>query len=310
MAIGGSLRELGRFLDECEREERAVTAFELSEAAGDGDPELVATVDLTVDAGVDHEAGFPALESPRLDSSGTLRFALGSLPRLVPATDYAVGVTLVGATLDRDGTLTATLRVTPGDLDGEASRELTGPAVEALAEGDERPAAAEDEPGVPPFKDPDRLAEIYASCDTFAEMAETIDMDVTAETVRRYMIDYDIHQPSSYRTGDGDEPTEPEATDGESAAATEAQSPEPIVLSDGIGLPDDVTVDTLIDTVKRSNTIYEVTREVNVDRADALEMLEELNLLDLVVGRLATEGERDINRDEIVGRLREAPGTQ
>jgi hypothetical protein len=310
MAIGGSLRELGRFVDDCERGDRTVTAFELSDADGDGEPALAGTVDLSVDASLDREAGVPALESPRLDSSGRLRFALGSMPRLVPTTDCDVSVTLLDATLDLDGTLTATLRVTPGEVGGEAVRDPTDPAVAAPAGEAESPVPAEDDPDVPPFKDPDLLAEVYGSCETFAEMAQTIDMDVTAETVRRYMIDYDIHQPNTYRTGDGDEPAEPEAADGQSASATEGPSAEPIVLSDGIGLPDDVTVETLIDTVKRSNTIYEVTREVNVDRADALEMLDELNLLDLVVGRLATEGERDINRDEIVDRLREAPGTQ
>jgi hypothetical protein len=84
---------------------------------------------------------------------------------------------------------------------------------------------------------------------------------------------------------------------------------EQVVLADGIGLPDDVTVETLIETVKRSNTIYEVKQNVGIERQDALEMLRELNLLDLVVGRLATEAERDISREEIVDRLREASTT-
>jgi hypothetical protein len=38
-------------------------------------------------------------------------------------------------------------------------------------------------------------------------------------------------------------------------------------------------------------------------------MLRELNLLDLVVGRLATEAERDITREDVVTRLREASAT-
>jgi hypothetical protein len=84
----------------------------------------------------------------------------------------------------------------------------------------------------------------------------------------------------------------------------------PAVVADGIGLPDDVTVETLIETVKRSNTIYEVRRDIGIEHDDALEMLRELNLLDLVVGRLATEAERDISHDEIVDRLRGASATQ
>lgn len=300
MAIGGSLREIGRFLDECERGDRRVTSVELSESGGP-EPSVAATVELSVDGAGPSGEVVPDLDSPSLGPDGRLRFAIASAPRLVPAVEYDVDVELVDATLERDGAISATLQVTTAD--GDAGSDPSRPRVVSGPADDEDPtgvaAAAEDEPDLPPFKDPDRLAEVYASCDTFAEMAETIDMDVTAETVRRYMIDYDIHEPNTYRTGDGDEP--------ESASR---ETPEPLVISDGIGLPDDVTVDTLIDTVKRSNTIYEVTREVNVDREDALEMLEELNLLDLVVGRLATEGERDISRDEIVDRLREAPGTQ
>ncbi|ERH05006.1 MAG: hypothetical protein J07HR59_00040, partial [Halorubrum sp. J07HR59] len=79
-----------------------------------------------------------------------------------------------------------------------------------------------------------------------------------------------------------------------------------VILADGIGLPDSVTIDALIETVRTSNTIYEVKQEIDVGRDDALELLRELNLLDLVVGRLATEGERDLSRDQIVDRLREA----
>jgi hypothetical protein len=53
---------------------------------------------------------------------------------------------------------------------------------------------------VPPFKDTDYLQCLYDSCETFSEMSEKIDMDVADETVRRYMIDANIHSPSSGRT--------------------------------------------------------------------------------------------------------------
>jgi hypothetical protein len=56
----------------------------------------------------------------------------------------------------------------------------------------------------------------------------------------------------------------------------------------------------------RSNTIYEVKRDVDVDRADALELLKELNLLEFVVGQLATEGERETTREDIIECLRES----
>jgi hypothetical protein len=120
------------------------------------------------------------------------------------------------------------------------------------------------------------------------------------------MVDYDIHQPNSYDTGSDEADAVEEADDPD----PEADGQSPVVIADGMGLPDDVTVDTLIETVKRSNTIYEVEQDVGIEREDALEMLKELNLLDLVVGRLATEAKRNISREEVVDRLREASATQ
>lgn len=166
---------------------------------------------------------------------------------------------------------------------------------------------------VPPFEDRELLEKVYESCDTFAEMPEAIGMDVTAETVRRYMIDHGIHEPNSYNTNRS-ETGETEAgadTDEEDAGDADDEEPpladdEPItVVADGIGLPEDVTVDAIIDTVSRSNTIYEVQRDIGVDRDEALEVLRKLNLLDLVVGRLATEGDRRMSREEVIQRLRE-----
>ena len=176
---------------------------------------------------------------------------------------------------------------------------------------------------VPPFRDPELLAEVYESCDTFAEMTEALGMDVTAETVRRYMIEHGIHQPNSYNTSGSTEGEEAGSAGNERRGSTDDEQAEstddgktrrtdgdraPVVLADGIGLPDDVTVDELIETVKRSNTIYEVTRDIGMDREEALTMLRELNLLDLVVGRLA-EAERDISRDDVIDRLRQVAAT-
>ena len=168
---------------------------------------------------------------------------------------------------------------------------------------------------VPPFRDPELLAEVYESCETFAEMTEALGMDVTAETVRRYMIEHGIHEPNSYDTSgsaDGEESersgdVQTERADDEQTSRSDADRA-PVVLADGIGLPDDVTVDELIETVKRSNTIYEVTRDIGMDREEALTMLRELDLLDLVVGRLA-EADREISRDDVIDRLRQVATT-
>ncbi|WP_137285787.1 hypothetical protein [Halorussus salinisoli] len=49
----------------------------------------------------------------------------------------------------------------------------------------------------PPYRDPERLQEVYEEYDTFDEMTDALDVDVTSQTVRRYMIKHDIHTPAS-----------------------------------------------------------------------------------------------------------------
>jgi len=330
MGIGSGFRELGRFLDDCERRGGPVEHVDVAEVTDAGGEGLRAELELTLS--VDLATGV-ALCDPQVCPDGTVRFALESTTELIPTADHDVSVEPTGTALDGDDTVTVRFAATVPDTsgptgddsramdaigtdrsdtggvsDGVADRECSdtarvdGETVEesrGAAGGSPDPVddgSATSEREVPPFKDPDLLAEVYDSCETFAEMADVLEMDVTAETVRRYMIDYDIHEPNTYQTGE--DPT--------AATGDEGQ----VVLSDGIGLPDEVTAEDLIETVERSNTIYEVKQDIDIDRDDALEMLQDLNLLDLVVGRLATEGERDITREDIVDRLREASAVQ
>jgi len=336
MSVAATLRELARFVEGCGGDVDGIEFPDGIDASGSR--ETTARIALRVSA-VD------ASPSPRLDADGTLWLSSGIS---VPADAEVVETTLEGdavrvvlsvpvgaagpfadaagsggTTADggATGSREAETEPTAGRPDGDAS------TADGSTGGSRIPWRDQ---GVPPFRDPELLAEVYDSCDTFAEMTDALGMDVTAETVRRYMIDHGIHEPDSYDTGgddpgDGDDPVE--ADDDDSAdvgddAPTGADEdadredgvgsvagPEPIVVADGIGLPEDVTVETFIETVRRSNTIREVRRDVGVEREDALELLRELNLLDLVVGRMAVEGERDISREEIVGRLREASAT-
>jgi len=331
MCIGDALRELAGFLDGCE-DEGLVTGVGLVERHDrGGSRELSAEVELTLSAPAGDEAGL-TLRGASVDEAGRLGLSFGSNEPVVPAPDGRVEVEPTDATLGPDGTVTVTLaaRVPTGDA-GTATEEPTtdgGPTAGAEdGRSGDVPARQRDR-DVPPFRDPELLAEVYESCDTFAEMTDAIGMDVTAETVRRYMIDYDIHQPNTYDTndtddrggdaadaesddGDGDDPEVPTTTEEErpAPAADAEEDGSPVVLADGIGLPDEVTVETLIETVKASNTLYEVERDIGVEREDALDMLRELNLIDLVVGRLATQSRRDISREDVVERLREASAT-
>lgn len=49
----------------------------------------------------------------------------------------------------------------------------------------------------PAYRDPERLQEVYDEYDTFTEMTGALDVDVTPQTVRRYAIKYEIHEPAS-----------------------------------------------------------------------------------------------------------------
>lgn len=272
---------------------------EPTDASVDADGSVTVTLAATVPA----EASAPgagSLEQATTDGTAGDSTADGELD----ASEAFDGATRVDAGDEFDADSTA---ASGGSADAGGSSGVDDPSTtshsagagdSAVADGASEADARLDAPAassrrdVPPFKDPELLADVYESCDTFAEMAERLEMDVTGETVRRYMIEHDIHEPTTYQTDSDD------------------AGGQPVVLSDGIGLPEDVTVEALIETVKTSNTIHQVKQDIDVEREDALEMLKELNLLDLVVGRLATEGERETTREDVVECLREASAVQ
>lgn len=143
-------------------------------------------------------------------------------------------------------------------------------------------APGPDRTGRPLHRDPDRLRSLYRTQHTFAEMAEAVDADVSAETIRRYMIEHGIHEPGS--------------------AGRERGPPgPPTVLADGIGLPAEMGREALIEAVAGANTVYDVQRHLELEREEVAGMLRELGLMDLVLGRLGDgdarpEREREIRR--------------
>lgn len=48
---------------------------------------------------------------------------------------------------------------------------------------------------VPKYQDPERLAAVYDEDATFEEMRQELGVEVTAQTVRKYMINHGIHEP-------------------------------------------------------------------------------------------------------------------
>lgn len=263
MGYSGAFRVLGRFLEPYEQMGSLSTVDIATEPAG-----LRATLELTLSLDELTHTGSRVAEDGRIE----LTF---ETPGIDDSNDD-LELEATETRFENDGTVTVT-------IDASFPTESTSatPTVE-----DETPQGTETR-DVPPFRDRELLAEIYETYDTFAEMKDALGMDVTAETVRRYMVDYGIHEPNSYNTSHDEAPAKP-------------------IIADGIGLPEDVTVESFIETVRRSNTIYEVKQGIGIERDDAIEMLKQLNLLDLVVGRLATESERELTREDVIERLRAA----
>lgn len=263
--------------------------------------------------------------------------------------------------------------------DTETSDQAEEPAGEETDAGGDEPA----------YRDPERLREVYNTHDTFSEMTDALDVDVTAQTVRRYMIENEIHKPAS-RTGsqsaetlletdpdslptptaeqsqdtsktiqsvespldvkprssaapdeesqthsttkdnetacsdgpfvDRDSHRSPSnehssednrsdesnqyapdtasiATDGGAQTPSKNNTPsiDPSVtglddqaIAEAVGLPSHLTLDELKVVVRDAKTLYEAHQQLGLNRERTRSLLQQLNLLDLVHGRLAT----------------------
>jgi hypothetical protein len=294
MSTGGALRELASFLDACEAADGEASVGAIHTENGRLAAELTVELPASALAVRSAEAG-----------DGSVALAVEA-EEVLPATG-AVSVDPRGASFGPDGTATVELvAAVPVDGDRCGGGDDTGTGADRPGTAGGRAATGDRE--VPPFEDPELLAEVYDSCSTFAEMTDALGMDVTPETVRRYMIEHGIHRPASYGA-DGSEPDP--AGDGGDARSDGSGEPEgtegdPVVLTDGVGLPEGVTVEGLIEAVRRSTTLSGVEHRTGLERGTARETLRELDLLDLVVGRVATEADREISRADVIDRLREA----
>ncbi len=193
---------------------------------------------------------------------------------------------------------------------------------------------------VPPFEDTEYLRRLYEISETFGEMSDLIELDVSAETVRRYMIDAGIHSPESYATIDQSQParstdnsvaTDARPVNGSATRSTqdsedspsdrvdspqpeldslEAESAEPLpkedLLTDGVGFPDDVTLRELAEVVVQARTVHEVHRHLGIDHERTRELLRQLNVLDLVVNRFSIETEQRVTFETVAERIRES----
>jgi len=291
----------------------------------------------------------PTVETTALTDEGGLAVEL-AVPELVPlpaATEATVGVkgrtvevTGEGLLVDLDLTIDPPDAGLPGPESRETDDTVTdgrgASAIDRARRGAVSDAVSDDAPAdgleavrdesIPPYEDVEYLRALYAECDTFSEMREEIAMDVSAETVRRYMIDAEIHEPTAYETAtaeprsghggedgasDRDEPpagddsgksssVEPPAEDDPRQSLPDAQ-----LVADGIGLPDDVEIGDIIEVVVRSSTVYEVRRDLGLDDGYARELMKQLDLLDLVMCRMSRAPDREVTYEEAAERVRQ-----
>lgn len=309
MGIGRSLQTLGEFLDECEkREVVSDVTFDTDSDSTMGS--LTASIELLFRPSFEEEPFLSQLETDAgITEDGTLWLEFDAIDSILPTTEE-LELQPIDASFSDSGRIIVTvvasvnLNKTTGEPTSESDRRGrtgTDTADPATAVDDDADSSVvRDERDVPPFRDPELLAEVYESCDRFVDMAEALDMDVTGETVRRYMIEHEIHDPDSYNTTDAED-GRPDTTEEVSSAT---------VLADGIGLPDGVTPDELVEAVKDANTIYDIKRRIGLDREETITVLRELDILDFVVGRIDRESEREISREGVIERLRAQSANQ
>ena len=316
----------------------AVSASE--EAVRVVDDSVVLSVELAIDpSATDHQLQRSSDPSERPPSTASAQ-KVGGIPD-----ESSNGTVATEPQTDEVGTR-ANESESDGRSDEDRSDERTG-EVDAENERAAELAAVRDE-SVPPYDDRAYLARLYELCDTFTEMSRVIDMDVSSETVRRYMIEADVHCPASYEVDgntqaeeiDGsthaeevaqneesesvaqdEESTSPTETDQQrSTAETEIRGPskseEPIpevpdeqLVTDGSGLPSGVELQDVADAVVDSATVYEVQRRLELDREQTLDLLKRLNLIDFATGRVSDQPEQSVSYEQVADRIREtAPG--
>ena len=91
----------------------------------------------------------------------------------------------------------------PPQLEGDEKQEdgntETPSTVETKSESGSEPDSQKsnstDTQEVPKYQDPELLAAVYEEDATFEEMRRELGVDVTAQTVRKYMIKHGIHEP-------------------------------------------------------------------------------------------------------------------
>lgn len=309
MGIANRLQSLVDVIDRLEDEGHALSSV-VSQAGRDG-------------VGGDLSVEFPLLDPSSLDDDVNLTVTAIEVNNGTVELDLSVQIAEGG-----DASPPLELGVELLDNGGDASSSVT------------RSPPNEEE--APAYKKPELLRDVYERYETFPEMTEALGVDVTPKTVRNHMVEHGIHDPEINKTpsesqgenedeltvgeSSDDEPEMGETSDGGAteaggradetevhSASTDVSRPvDDEVVSDGLGLPDHVTLQEVKDSVKSSDTLHEVRRHLELDRAQVKDILDGLNLLELVYGRVSTRA-RDstvITEEEIDRRIRMASASE
>ena len=340
MEVQTTFDVLSRILDEHDSRSRTVTNVEATNGGAD-DGTLHVSMDVPVKlrtaAGAGTHSGLTT-EGATLTERGTLQVEFATpelvhIPSSVPATVSATRRDVVVS----DGKLLVTVDLTiepPGDgpPEPEVTETNTDDAVEtspreAMADA-ERPVASSSGNGleavrdesVPPYEDTEYLRALYDAHDTFSEMGEEIVMDVSGETVRRYMIEAGVHDPVTYETATGaiQSGTRSEQSDDttngidgsslRSPAREERENvslPDEHLIADGTGLPEDIGITDVVEAVVGSATVYEVERELDLEGERVRDLLRRLDLLDLVMCRIDDGSGQEVTYEEATMRVRQ-----
>jgi hypothetical protein len=205
---------------------------------------------------------------------------------------------------------------------GVGSDDVVSPDVDS---DDADPLAAARDESVPPYDDTPYLRRLYEACDTFEEMSQRIEMDVSDETVRRYMIEAGVHSPTSYETRSGADESPDEERSGSASGAVSADRsssdarsegarehpridplPDDQLVADGIGFPERLTLHDVVDAVVDARTVHEVGRDLGLEHDRTRRLLRQLNVLDLVLRRVSDDPKRELSVEDVAARIRQS----
>ncbi len=149
---------------------------------------LATVVDLV--SGVEHNGG--ELREVSVTKSDDIVGTVGVTFPVFDETKLPDGLSInVADTGIEDGNAELTLEITlSSDSQPRNQTNSNQDRTKTITDPDQTPV-----PTQPPYKDRRELEKVYEEFETFPEMTEALGVDVTPETVRRYMIKYDIHDP-------------------------------------------------------------------------------------------------------------------